>query len=658
MFRKILLKYFPQLDVKSSLSPIKFHLKVLSPKLFYGLSNKYATENRRTIQIDTRFSYFFPFFNNFKDSKKENEFYSYKIFASLNAYNNYNIYTILSSITLLTFRKYYRYISEDESILDYMKPILFGVNYLLLMFFSRIKQYEGENKKENLIFMLNLLEKIIYHLEYTKDKKPDLKKVEYTVKNIMDILKADQEFMMFLYDTTYSLSKIYEKKSFTDILLYEYFVSWNVLDFPDEQEIKRLLRENCKKMFLKKNTYYIDVDMITLLNIIVGDTTYISYIVNPNSEIYLDYFVDSLAYLDEIDLNKNLTEVVDDVLDFEKWWVWFIESLKEFNTDNIDLDIDPSLWMQQIQDLMTKEMMDNVKQISIVNEQFLDYYLLLISRILNNNSDTFQFELRYSQYFYKELIYEEDRKLLNMYKELDKHYFAQCYIYKNKVDKKNYIDYYEYSSLVFSDLFYKQNIKILLSDFQRKTHLEYIPTASYTKLIKKYFYKDISKLLKNVEKNYVNKFYSKLIPDFKPTNEQIKNFRQNVYFPDFIVYYLFLKLFNKKIWYDILRNFVRIKETLFGYLVFRHIVWNSDFDEIYKSWLAIYGSLDIDITSFHLYITNNYPGFLETFANVKQNKSFVELVQYSVLSDNKNGHILFYDAMKDITNYNKRFFNI
>ena len=214
MFRKIFLKYFPENDVKSNISPIKFHLKVLSPKLFYWLSSKYATENRRTVQIDTSFSYFFPFFNNFSDSKKENDFYAYKIFAGLNAYNNYNIYTILPAITLLTLKKYYKYLPEDESLLPYIKPILFWVNYLILMFFSRIKQYESENKKENLIFMLKLLEKTIYHLEYTKEKKQDLKKVEYFVKNIMDIIKQDQDFVMFLYNATYEISHCTSQKNF------------------------------------------------------------------------------------------------------------------------------------------------------------------------------------------------------------------------------------------------------------------------------------------------------------------------------------------------------------------------------------------------------------------------------------------------------------
>jgi len=59
--------------------------------------------------------------------------------------------------------------------------------------------------------------------------------------------------------------------------------------------------------------------------------------------------------------------------------------LKDFNADNIDVNIEPNIKPEQVQDLMSKETMDAVKKVSNINEQFLDYYILLVSRKINNN---------------------------------------------------------------------------------------------------------------------------------------------------------------------------------------------------------------------------------------------------------------------------------
>ena len=115
MFRKIFLSYFPKDESENTLSPIHFHMKLLSPKLMYSILSKYSFNNRASLQIDSKIHYFHP--HNYIISNKiqeENFYYSYKIFASLNAYNNYSIQTILAVVALITFYLYYDLVPENK----------------------------------------------------------------------------------------------------------------------------------------------------------------------------------------------------------------------------------------------------------------------------------------------------------------------------------------------------------------------------------------------------------------------------------------------------------------------------------------------------------------------------------------------------------------
>jgi hypothetical protein len=98
----------------------------------------------------------------------------------------------------------------------------------------------------------------------------------------------------------------------------------------------------------------------------------------------LPYFAESLDHIWDINLlEASLVEVIDKVLDFKLWGENLILALKEFNSDYVDIVVSPDMSFQQVQELLSKSMMDSVKKVSMVNEQFLDYFVLLISKRLN-----------------------------------------------------------------------------------------------------------------------------------------------------------------------------------------------------------------------------------------------------------------------------------
>ena len=121
MFRKILLSYFPDNDEYGELSPIRFHLKLLSAKLFYWINLKYWLENRRIVETDSRFSYFDMYNFAFDDINEENFYYSYKNFSLLNGFDNINIYCILPAISLLILVLY----KDEKNIQTNLKIVLY-----------------------------------------------------------------------------------------------------------------------------------------------------------------------------------------------------------------------------------------------------------------------------------------------------------------------------------------------------------------------------------------------------------------------------------------------------------------------------------------------------------------------------------------------------
>jgi len=652
MFRNILLSYLPD-DRYSEMSPIKFHLKLLSPKSFYGINLKYGIDNRRLVQTDTNFSFFDDYNIAFDSLNDENFYYSYKNFSILNTYDNVNIYTICSAVSIAFLRVY-----KDYNIQKYIKPILFWLNYLLAMFFLRMKSYPYTTDKENFLFMKELLEKLILHLEITKAPKEKVQEAEKNVKEMMKILNSNIDFLLFIYNLSKKLYSFFWEKTFTDILLYEYIFSANLLDFPSESEIKKLLKENAKKIYLKRETFYIDVDMITLIWFWVWELAHISYLIDENNKLFVfPYFINSLSFIDKINFSlKDPLDIVENILDFKLWGEKFINELRNFNSENIDINIDPSIWFEKIQEMMSKEMMESVKKVSYINENFLDFYIYLISRKLNGVEDTYQFEFLYNTHFVWKFSIKKDLNII--YKWLDLKYFTNSYFYKFKKTIKEHIDIYDFTKRVLPSMVYATLNKKIFSDFQRKTHKEYILDNKYFDIIKKYFSKNIRKLLKqDVRKNYIKKYFS--WSDFEPTKQQILNFRENIYYPDFIVFYEVLNFVGKKVPESSLQILARLKESIFWYLIFRHINWYSKkIEEYYSYGIWIHSPIALNLESIYNNFYENYKEFLDYFADIKQNIRYVKVVLSTMEKYNKAKEFFVYDNLKAMTYYNKRIFKI
>ena len=653
MFRNILLKYFPKNISKSELSPINFHLKLINPKLLYGISTKYGIENRRAIQMDTGFSYFVPYTLKFKDSDEEYFFYAYKVYSNLNWFDNYNIYTILNAYVIFTLNTYYDYFNENE-IIKYINPFLYAVDYVILMFFAWFKQYEFDDDNKNLHFLINLLRATVYHLEITQSPQKDLKQVEVFVKKVMDIFDQEPDFLMLLYKTTKQISNVYENRAYTDVQLYNYFVSGMMMDFPDKDEFSRVIGKTTKNVFLKRYTYYLDVDMITMLNMMRWDTSYIAYFSNPNNADFLDYFVDSLDYIKNITPDLTIQELVDKILDFDAWSEKYINALKDYNSDNIEIDVDPSLGLEQIQEMMSSEMMENVKKVSSINEQFLDYYLLLINRKLNRNGDNLQLEVIENKKLKKNTKLDYDKKY---YYKLDDLYFMESYYLKHKKNIKKITRFVEYTEPVAYHNVALQARKTILQDFNQKTNIETISNTQYFEILKKYFQQDILELWKsNLKKSYLTKHYSTTFSDYTPSDREVKNFKKNIYYPDFIVYYEFLKYVWIKFKPKDILSLSRLRESLFGYMIYQNIIWYSqEFKDKYNLYVQF------DVTWFYEYFVENYPEFIDFFSKIKQNNRFVEIVKnIDETTDNifLLDFVFVYDNLVDITYYNKRMFEI
>lgn len=660
MFRKILLSYFA--DIKNNeLSPIYFHLKLLSPKLFYGISSKYWLENRRSIWLDTNFSYFLTSHQKFLSLKDENFYYAYKNFATLNWYNNYNLYVIINTILLIVLRIYYKYFSISN-IWTYIAPLLYSFNYLIIFFYTRFKQYESDDDIENLDFMIKLLETIIIQFEIKN------KNVWEISSELMKIIKKEPDFLMFIYKTTKTLSNIYTWKNYTDIVLYNYLIFSSINDLSIDQKLEKNLSDSCKQIFLKRYTFFVWEDIFMIANMVIGDGWYIWYFINPKNLDFLNYFISSLSHIDDINFKKPLYEIIDHVLNFDIWGSKFIKALKNFNADNVNINIDTSLWLEQVQELMSKETIDAVKKVSNINEQFLDYYILLVSRRINNSQDNLQTELlneksisklkKTNTFLYKQKYYE---KIRENYILLDKNYFVQSMFFKSKKIVSSINLSYNFIDKVFAYQVSISSKKAILTDFWKKSHKEYVNHKEYLSILKKHFQKDISYFLdsKDLWKDYLWKYYPWCFDDYKFTEQELINFKENIYYPDFIVYYNFLKTSKKKFNQQELLIASRLKDSLFWYIISQFILWyNKEIEEIYLSWVNFYAyDFKIDLDKFYRDFTHKHWPLLNVFANVNQNKRFLD-ISLSLIEKVNYKNFYIYDVMKDITYYNKRMFKV
>lgn len=666
MFRKKLLSFFPESEFYSSLSPINFHLKLISPKLYYWLSLKSSLDNRRSIFSDANFSYFIPSNLVFNSIKEENFFYSYVNYSLLNWFDNYSIFVILPTVTLITFRRYFDYIFDNtERISLYIKPLLFSINYVLLMFFAHFKEYDDSlTDDENIKFLIKIIDEIIFYLEYTKNNEKNYDTAKKIAQEIVLLLEKDYEFLTFLYNTTKDVANVFNWKNYSKDKLYEYLVSGMLMDFPSEKDFQKILYQTTNKIFLKRYSLYLDADIITLCNVVWWDTIHINYLINPDNIDFLPYFADSLKYLLDVDIiNKPLIEIIDNVLNFKIWWKSLINALKKYNSDNIDISVWPDMNFQQVQELLSKATMDWIKKVSIINEQFLDYFILLISRRYNSEWDNFQLILNNqlafkSSYidFVASLGTEANKKMLNTYVFLDKNYFKCSYFYKNKKKIENPRHFYSFYRYISEDIIFDQWRKILLEEFTTKVSNEKILLKWYIKLFEKYFKDDVYELISEKwYKNYI-KYLSKFIYVNKIIDSYIVNFKNNIYYPDFLLFYNFLKNYEKKIWLDLLIIFSQLKRTLFWYLIARQLVKDKDtFTKIWK-WALFFYKYDENIDKL-LDNFDKYDEFIYFFVKVKQNKKFVSIVEKTLDKiDLEHKWRFLFDATRNITLYNKRLF--
>ena len=667
MFRKILLSFFPQEEVKSELSPIRFHLKLIAPKLYYWLSLKQSLTNRRTAFTDARLSYFVPADVILKDAKEENFFYSYKSYALLNGFDNYSLWVVLPVISLVSFVKYFSFL-PTEKFLTYLKPLLFSINYVMLLFFSHFKEYdETQTKDEQLKFMIKLIDEIVFYLEYTKDlTKKDYEGAKKMAEEITQIIQEDPEYLMFLYNTTLELAKIFKDKNYPQLKLYEYLVAGMLMDFPNESEFKWILDQTTKKIHLKRYSLYLDADIITLCNVVWGEPVHINYLIHPNNEDFLPYFAESLDAIWDVDFFSDpLVKVIDQVLDFKRWGKALIKALKEFNTDYVDIVVSPDMTFQQVQEMLSKSMLDSVKKVSVINEQFMDYFVLLISRKFSKEGDNYQWELKnYKKPTIKkidigkhiwQLSPQEQSQLRWEYTFLDKNYFKWSYFYRTKKKVDNPKEFYFFYNSVSVNELIEQNQKTLLEDFTKKSMIQTVDMEDYKQLFKITFQDTISELIgKTGYKKYI-----KFLPFSRWlsfTDWQLVNFRKNVYYPDFLIFYEFLKKYNKKIAYEEVIMFAWLKQTLLGYLIVEKLAKNKGyFKQLWKNALFFY-KYDEEIEDL-LDEFNQLDEFVNFFVKVKQNKDFVKTMEKLLLELPENHRKWFvFDCTKDVTLYNKRMF--
>lgn len=664
MFRKILLSYFPKIK-NTDMSPIYFHLKLLSPKLFYWISTNYAFDNRRYLRLDLDFSYFQSMDSVPDNAQDDNFFYSYKIFSNLNGFNNYNFYVVIQTVIILVLKTYYEYFS-NEDLKTYIKPLLYSFNYVLILFFSRFKQYEDfENDNENIKFMLILIEEIIVYLEYTKDDKKDIKHAKKIAWDIKNIVQKDPDILMFVYKITKKFSQINEEKPYTDILFYEYLISAMLDDLNFKPQVHNNFLRSYKTIFAKRYSNYISGEMIMHSNLIIWDKWYLSYLTNSDNFVFFPYFLKSLDYINNINLNQNIDKIVDQILDFNKWWTFFVNELKNFNANHIDMKIDPNIESDKIQDIMTKDMMKSVKKISNINEQFLDYYILLVSRKINKNWDNLQTDFLNPTWLKtlkkeiktQDLVWEYPLIKEN-YINMDRSYFQESSSYKKKKERNWNWLIYNYVNRVISYEIQLKTLKNILMDFCRKSHKEYL-NWEYLKLLKNNFQKEINYFINSndLTQDYLKKYYFKCFDNYKLEQKEIKNFKENIYYPDFIVYYKFLKYLKKKFDYKELLIASRFKNSLLWYLIVRNNIWyDKNIEKLYLKWVNFYDlNLKINLENFFLKFKKEHQDFLDKFSNIKQNKKFIKIM-INLLKKNKYKNFYLYDNLKDITYYNKRIF--
>jgi hypothetical protein len=674
MFKKIILSYFPENEIDNNLSPIKFHLNEQFTKIIYENYVKHYFNNKKALQIDSKITYYHPdYFLKYPDNyleypdyiKKTDIYYSYKISASLNTYNNYSIHTILTVVDLISLYLYYDYINDKWGD-KHLETLLNWINYLVLIFFSHLKEFPYKSDKKNINFITQLLEKIIFQLEeYTKETKQNTKDIKNFIEKLMNLLKTYPDFLIFLYNISKKVSLYFSVKPYTNINLYEYLMTWKLVYLFFSSKRRNYVKSHLQEIKLKKWVPCIDEKMITLLDITFNRDIYSKDFLDDFSSHFLPYFINSLSHLKNISLNDDIENIIEKTLNFKTWWINLIQELQNFNKHIIkDLDITIDQSFDKIQEIITKGInLDDIKMFSKTNENVILYITNIINTFYNWHSDYSQFEFLNNQNFKFLFNTQIDKNTYNMYILADKNYYFQNPIY-NKEDKHK-IKKFSHSLFpkkIFSYNILVQATKSLLSDFNKKTHIENISSKKYKKILKQYFYKDINLILnKWIENNYLNKYYWNWYKNISFTKKQFSYFRWNIYYPDFLVWYQFLKFNKKKIKKNKILVYSRLKESLFWYLILKKSnLLSTELNSEYINSLLLSSDnsntnkINFDLEWFYQYFDNKYPEFLEFFYSIKENREFISIFVKIFPYSDKLKNLYVWDNLRDISYYNKK----
>gem|GEM_PF-4433291 len=178
----------------------------------------------------------------------------------------------------------------------------------------------------------------------------------------------------------------------------------------------------------------------------------------------------------------------------------------------------------------------------------MDFYILLWSDISSGDSAMFQ-----SCFLTKDIAKldkfitslhikkETEERILNIYYLYDNKYFENSIRIKKNDDKTTSfrsIRYDTVNGIIINNIFKNYSLT-LLQDFNSRLQKEYIEDKKYFDIVLKDFSSNIRKYLKDdkkICKYFFEKKLGNLIPDLNIEEKFIKNFKENIYASDFIVF--------------------------------------------------------------------------------------------------------------------------
>ena len=628
MFTKLLLSLFPDSFQNNVFSPAYFHLQMISSEMFYYIILKKISENRRVNFSDMQFSYIEDKYNEkLSIGKSKNYYFSYKNFAMLNWYKNYNVSTISFVLSLIAFRFYHNEIKKNK-LENYYVWFLDTFFAIWFVYMSKFKDYpESATEEEKFKLFLEVLENLFYYK--LKDKNNSLDKTEIVAK-FKKVILTDIKFLYFVFKITQNLTKTISCGNSPDIIKW---IAWGVIT--DNSNLSAKLQETAKHIYIKKYTSFINYDFMSLIDLIIPEYTYISYLfITWDKAIYkylyngLDWIDNTKDQIDNIWKNREssvqfqIKEVIDYVLKLDNWKQSFFGILKKYDSDVLTKEYGTqSPNIEEFHEIMVWNSNKHIKDMLQVNENFMDFYIAFWSNIyswdwynlefsnfssLNNVISEYCDSAIYSTHLkdsIKNIFYIYDLNFFNISNRLR---------HKDKnADNKRFLIYDSTDNILFQNIL-KNWIFTLFQDFNTKTNKIKITNAKCCQTYKTHFQDNIKWYISKKTKKSLIKYYfeKKLwnVIDYKLLgnieDHFVTNFKNNIYTTDFVVFDRILTPiieYFKENWYFKDKWFLpatiiflgKLRETIFGYIIARWIIkyWN------YENKQQILNSLDYAYSS-------------------------------------------------------------